>query len=101
MVQFAHVARPWMFLQRLPRRRLESSEILTITLRVAAQKVNGKRLHVLATFTQRRKMNLDRVQAKKQILAKASCLRFGVYVGIGGRDHTRADTAGVRGSNAF
>ena len=54
-----------MFLKRLQRRGLESSESLAITLGVAAEKVNGKRLHVVATFTQRRKMNLNCVEAKK------------------------------------
>src|SRR5260370_16549182 len=90
-----------MFLQRLQRRRLESSEILTITVGVAAEKVNGQRLNIVATFTERRKMNLNGVQAKKQVLTKASCPRFGVYVGICGSDDTRADAAGVRGSEAF
>ena len=90
-----------MFLQRLQRRGLETGKILTITLGVAAEKVSGERPHVVATFTQRRKMNLDGVQTKQQILTKTPGLRLGGYVGICGSKHTRADATGVRGSDAF
>ena len=80
---------------------IEAGDILTITLSVAAEKVVRKRLDIVATFAQRRKMNLNGVQAKKQVLTKASGLRFGVYVGIGGREHANVYAAGVRGSDAF
>ena len=65
MVQFAHVARPAMFLEESHRRRIMGGDVFAIALRVEPQEMRGQRWNVFAPLTQRRQMNLDCVQPEQ------------------------------------
>jgi len=72
VIELADVAGPRMIEQRLQRRRLETGDVLPVSLRVLAQEVGGQRRNVLAAFAQRRQLDLDGVQPEQQILAEPS-----------------------------
>src|ERR1700745_2605824 len=64
MVELANVARPRMIGRKLQRDRLETFELLAITLRRLPQEMVREERNVFLALAQRREMNLDRVQAE-------------------------------------
>ncbi len=70
MIELAHVSRPGVRLQRSQRFRFETHNGLSVPPGVALQEVLGEYFDVLPTLTQRRQANLDRIQAKEQVLTE-------------------------------
>src|SRR5205085_1655462 len=86
MIEFTYVARPRMFEERLQRSGIEGGEVLAITLRILAEEVHRQQRNILATLAQRRQMDLDGIEAEKQVFAEAAGSDVLLHVGIGGGD---------------
>src|SRR5882724_3524999 len=52
------------------------------------EKMMRKKIDVLAPVTQRRNVNLYRIQTKKEVLPEPSCGGLGIHIGIGSRQHS-------------
>src|SRR4030095_2293548 len=72
MIEFAHVARKLMTRERFVGGWFEAGELFPVALSVLPQKVRGERRDVFAPLAQWWQGDLDRVQAKEQILPEAS-----------------------------
>src|SRR5262249_51843858 len=76
VIQLADVPRPGVIDERLQRRLFEPREVLAIALRMLPQEMYRERGNVLAAITQRRQLDLDRVQAEEQILPEPAAADF-------------------------
>src|SRR5271155_1060800 len=101
VIEFADIAGPGMFAQSNGGGGIKAGNSFAIALRVATKKMMREEQDVFAAVAQRRDVNLNGVQAEKQIGAKASGGRFGVYVGVGGREDANVDASRCRRSDAF
>src|SRR5688572_30848618 len=100
MIELANVARPRMREQQLHRSRIEPRQRLAIPHRVAPKKVRGQHGDVLPSLAQRRQSNLDRVEAKEQVLPKASRLDLLLQIGVRRRNDTNVDVPRPTGANS-
>src|SRR5688572_11515883 len=101
MVQLTHVSGPGMFEQRLHSGGIESCKPFAVALGVAAKKVRGQGSDVFAALAQRRQLDLNGVQAEKQVFAKAARLNLAREIGIGSGDDAHVHLPGLRGTNAL
>src|SRR2546428_1902320 len=101
VVELPNVSRPGMFEQGLSGGRVEPAQAIPVTLRVLAQEVRGKRENVLAALAERRQVNLDGVETKEQVLAKAPGLHFRGKVGVGGGYDPHVRPARLGGAHAL
>src|SRR5258708_35988746 len=101
MVQFADVARPGMLLQSLRGRRIETGDALAVALGIVQKEMACKQRDILAPLAQRRKMDLDGIQAEEQVLAETSSCDFRVHVSVGGGQEADVHPAGFRGTDAL
>src|ERR1700722_2512527 len=101
MIEFAHIPRPGMLEQELRRAGVEAGNTLAIALPIAAEEMVRQKGNVLAAFAQRRKMDFDGIQAKKQVLAETSRGSLGSHVSICGRQNAYVDASRRRRSYAL
>src|SRR4051812_39230768 len=101
MSELTDVAWPRMLQQLLHGRAVERLEWLAIAIGMLPQKVHRERRNVVAPLTQRGEMDLDGVQSKEQVFAKATGPHFVVQVEIRGRDETHVDLARFRRAHAL
>src|SRR5437868_4240043 len=76
MIHFPHVPWPVMLKQKLPGAGIKPAEGFAIPGAMLLQKMLRQQRNVLAPLPQRRHMNFDGVQPKKQILAESSSRHF-------------------------
>src|SRR4029077_4712368 len=91
VIEFADVSRPRMLVKGLDGGRVEGRNVFAIALRVTVEKMVRQQINVLATVTQRRYVNLDRIQSKQQILTKTASSGLGIHVCIGGSKYSYVD----------
>src|ERR1700752_3881831 len=82
-----------MLQEKLRRARVETRNVLAIPLPVTTKEVMRQQRNIFAAFAQWRKMNLNRVQTKQQILPETSGGRFGIYVSVRGRQNAHVHAA--------
>src|ERR1043165_4707487 len=70
MVEFADVARPIVFEERLHRAALETGQPFSVALRMLTKEVLREQGQILTAIAQGRQPDLDRVQAEEQILTE-------------------------------
>src|SRR5262249_19866277 len=70
VLELPHVPRPGVLEHRLHRGRIEPGRPIRVALREAIQEVPGQRSDVLAPLAERRKTDLDRIDAIKQVFAE-------------------------------
>jgi len=85
MIEFPDVAGPAVLEHRFQCAGLEAGRSLAVASGIAGEEVSGENGNIFAAIAQRGKMNLYRVEAEEQILAKAALGAFLLQVGIGGR----------------
>src|SRR6202011_4985190 len=73
----------------------------SIALAVLAQKVFGQWPDIVASFTQRRDVNLDRVETEQEVLAKAAFRDFDVQIGVGSRQYAHICFSSLRRTDAL
>src|SRR4029077_16630502 len=71
VIEFADVAGPGMLVQELHGHRIETGDVFAIALGVAAEEMMREEIDIFFALAQRREMDLDGVQAEKEILAEA------------------------------
>src|SRR5262249_45979822 len=72
MIQFANVPGESMLQQTLSRAFIETSNVLTITLCVLTKKAGRQRHDVLASVTQGRQLDLNRIEPENEVLSKTT-----------------------------
>ena len=82
-------------------RRCRTTERLPVARGVLAKKEVCERSDILAAIAQRRELDLDRVEAKEKILAKAPRLDLGVQIDVRGREHAHVHLTRARIADAL
>src|SRR6266404_8393820 len=72
MIQLANVSRPGVFVKGLHRGGVKASNVFSVPVRVALEKMVRQKIDVLTAVPQRWNMDLDGIQAKEKVLPKAS-----------------------------
>src|ERR1051325_11549058 len=101
MVQFANISLPAMLEESVQRGLIETDDVLAVPLRVSGQEMRGEDRNVLFALTHGREVDLDRVQAEQQVLAKAPARYLLGEIGVGSGDHADVHPLCLRGSDAF
>src|SRR5712664_2236081 len=101
VIQLANVARPGMFVKDLRGDGIESTDCLAVTLRIAAQKMVRQQVDVFLALAQRRQMNFDGIEPKKQVLAKSAGSSLRGYIHVGGGNHAYVDAPRTGGADAL
>src|SRR5260221_13957210 len=96
MIQLADISRPGVLAKELRGPRVKPGNGFAITLGVTSQEMVSEEKNILAALPERRQMNLDGVQTKKEVLPEAPGGGFGVYVGVGCGQNANVNTAGGR-----
>src|SRR5207253_2889356 len=86
VVELPHVPGPGIRPEGLHRVRREAANRLPVTRGVAAPEMAGEQGNVLAPLAQRWQAEFDRIEAKQQVLSEFPRRRFGMDVGVRGRD---------------
>src|SRR5687768_225710 len=76
-LEFANIPRPVVTQQSLHSGRREISNLLSILKVEALEKMPGNQRHVVETLAQRRHFDLDRADAKVQVLAQNAAFKIG------------------------
>src|ERR1700675_869997 len=79
----------------------EARNTFAVALRIATEEMVRQQGDVLAAFAQRRKMDFDGIQAKKQILAETTRGRLGSHICVGGRQNADVHSPGRRRADAL
>src|SRR5215813_3804762 len=101
VIEFTYVPGPGVLHHRLHRSRREAANLYTITLRIPREEVRRQRWYVFPPLAQGWQVNLYRVEAKQQVLAKESTGDGLTQVGIGRRDNAHIDFLRTRRANAL
>src|SRR5205823_8182189 len=76
VIELANVTGPRMLEKHLHGAGVEPRKLFAVSRGVPPQEVHRERWNVLAPFAQRRQLQLDRIDAKEQVLAKAAGHHF-------------------------
>src|SRR5208282_3232925 len=98
---FPHIAWPAVGEHRLRGARLEREPTAPVALRVQVEEVTGQRENILAPVAQRWQHDLDRVDAKEQILAKSSSDDLLAEIGVGGGENPHIHPLHTRRPDSF
>src|SRR5258708_39515829 len=101
MIQLADISRPGVLEKELRGPRVKPGNGFAITLGVTSQEMVSEEKNILAALPERRQMNLDGVQTKKEVLPEAPGGGFGVYVGVGCGQNANVNTAGGWGGESL
>ena len=93
VLELAHVARPRVCAQRVPRALAQR--------RAPGEEMLGQRQDVVAAFGQRRQAHLDHVEAVVQVLAEQAVAHHGLQVGVGRAQHAHLHVARLVGAQAL
>ena len=96
VLQFAHVARPGVILQRLHRGRRHVGHVAVVLLVVDLQEMADQRGNVFAPLAQRRQIDRHHVQAIVEVFAEPPGLGLFQQVAVAGGDHAGVDADGLR-----
>src|SRR6185369_4156930 len=80
---------------------VETGDRFPITFDVLLEKMLRKQLDILAALAQRREVNMNRVEAEKQVLAEFSGAHFGGQIRIRRRDQAHARVISPGRADAF
>ena len=80
---------------------IEPGDVLAVAARMLLKKMSRKRRDIVAPIAQRRQGDLDRVQAKQQILPETARGDFAIDVRVGRRQNPNVDTSRPRRAEAL
>src|SRR5690349_4502060 len=97
MIQLAHISRPRVAQEQLHRVGRETvTELLVIAHAVASEEMRGEERYVFPSLTERWQLQLDRVEAKQQVLPEPPRADLAVDVRVGGRDDAHVGSSRPR-----
>src|SRR5690606_6766225 len=99
--QLTYVARPGVCSELAQRLRLVAADRLAVSAGGTFEEVRGQPRDVLGPLTQRREMDLDRVQPVEQVLAEPALVDLATDVDVRRTDHTHIDTLRPRRTDAL
>src|SRR5260370_24736142 len=71
---------------------VKAGNIFAVALCITVEKMVRKEIDVFAPVSQRRDVDLDRIQAKQEVLTEPARSCLGIYVGVRSRQHSNAHT---------
>src|SRR5262249_7511091 len=96
MIEFPNVSGKSMLEQMLARGLVEPADLFSITFCVLSEEVVGQRHDVIASIAQWRQPNLNRIQAKQEVLSKTTCTDFIFKTCIRGGDDAHVGVQSFR-----